>query len=901
MSDNKDCLDEILKSIKDRRDRKFVEDRLDELDERMQADDSAGSAREKYFRAAKEMLEQNAVERAVKMRAMVMDALKMRDLRTYTDAAAATEQGTYALGIEARLAGVNTPFFDPKSRQGNQASVGATSLGAQKDWIGGAVDDIRRLERDEPKFAGLEKLFYSKQIEDQIFIEKVELEKRAKGRAASPGKTKNEAALAIAEIMQKWDKAKIQALNGEGAWITEHSSFGASVSHDPDKMLAAGGSLMKRLTTRESNKLAFHALWEEARQVWTAKTLQRIDARRMFGTTVDADKKLSEMFGGLVTGDHLQPAPVGGEQYFFDVARKVSAEREFAWKSAEDQLAHMREFGRYAPTDAWLNGMRYSADKYALMKAFGTKPKEAFEQLLTHAKDRTTGKPERRAFDKQERYLRNLYGVVSREADQPIANAWSGIVNGWMAVQRMAKLGLTPFAMLQDNVTISRELAYQGMGVFERNSGLFSGYMRGADGSAKREIADLLHTGILGRLRGVTARFDIADGAPGVLAKMENIFFKINGMTAMTENKRADAERIMAYYFGKQRGKTFDELGKAESRIMQAFGIGDKEWALLQKAEWNTIEGQTYLTPDVATKLSDADISEYLAGGRSIAQRAQFVAGRGAPDVLQNAPNAIEKTRQELALKLWSYYGERGNYAVIETGARERATLYQGSQAGSPLNLALRLFMQFKQFPAAMISKVWGREIYGGDKGFGRIAGLIELSVGSTMFGMLANYLNAIAKGQDPNAQWRNQPAQALISGFTRGGAGSIYGDFLVGEWSRFGLSATATAVGPTFGQFDKFMELYSAATHPSKWKGNAAALALRSVKENTPFTNMIVTKAAVDYLIYYELMEWISPGYLGRLQDTMKNKQGIEFTLSPQRVHSQGLPAALGQALGGR
>ena len=231
----------------------------------------------------------------------------------------------------------------------------------------------------------------------------------------------------------------------------------------------------------------------------------------------------------------------------------------------------------------------------------------------------------------------------------------------------------------------------------------------------------------------------------------------------------------------------------------------------------------------------------------------------------------------------------------------DKAHLYQGTQAGSPLNLALRLFMQFKQFPAAMISKVWGREIYGGEKGFGRIAGLVELSVGSTLFGMLANYLNAAAKGQDPNAPWRNQPGQALISGFTRGGAGSVYGDFLFGEWSRFGLSATATAVGPTFGQFDKLMELYSAATHPTKWKGTSAALAVRSVKENTPFANMILTKAAVDYLVYYELMEWISPGYLDRMTRTMKDKQGIEFSLSPQRVHRQGLPAALGASAGAR
>jgi len=70
---------------------------------------------------------------------------------------------------------------------------------------------------------------------------------------------------------------------------------------------------------------------------------------------------------------------------------------------------------------------------------------------------------------------------------------------------------------------------------------------------------------------------------------------------------------------------------------------------------------------------------------------------------------------------------------------------------------------------------------------------------------------------------------------------------------------------------------------------------------ENMPFANAIYTKMAIDYLIYYETLEWLSPGYLERMTRTMKDKQGIEFALKPQIVHRQGLPAALGRALGGR
>lgn len=882
MTSRKDCIDEILEAIRDRRDRAFVQDNLEDLDARVADDDGPGTAREKYFRAAKDMLEEQAERAAILKRNMRMDAVKLRDLRTYLEAAKAAGLSAEQ-GIEARMVGINRPFFDDKSRAGNQSSVGAISLGAQRDWIGGTITAIRKAERDDPNLVGLEKLFYSKAIEDEIFIEKIELEKKAKGRRdANPGVTKNAHARRIAEILHETDKRKVTALNAEGAWITEHSTFGASVMHDPDRMLRAAGALRTKMTPEKMRKAAFRELWEDARRAWVAATLPRIDAKRMFGTEKDADKKLAEMFDGLVTGDHLK-TDATAEAGFFNVARKLSASREFVFKSAQDQLAYMRQFGRFGATDAWLYGMRYAADKFALMKVFGSTPKENFEELLAWSKAQVVGTPERRALNKAERWLRNRYAVVSGEADIPIHNAWSGLAAGWMAVVRMGKLGMTPFAMLADNVTISRELAYQGLGVFERYSSTFSGYLRGAKGSAKREVAELLHTGILGRLRGATARFDVADGAPGILAKLENIFFKITLISPLSENKRADAERLMARHFGMQRGKAFDALDAGERRIMQAFGIGAKEWDLLNTAEWHAIGGETYLTPDVAMNIPDADVKAYLGGSGSISQRAAANA-RNAVDI-GAAANALDRVRKELATKLWAYYGERGQFAVIEVGAREKAMLYQGTQSGSPLNVALRLMMQFKQFPTAMITKVWGRELFGGKAGLDRVAGVTEFVVMSTLMGMLANYLSDIAKGQDPNARWRNAPVSALVQGFTRGGAGTIYGDFLIGEWSRHGLSALGTLAGPTFGQVDQIMEIWSSLTHPEKWKASAAALGLRTVRNNTPFMNMIYTKAAFDYLVYWRLLETLNPGYLERMERTMKQNQGIEFMLRPSQV----------------
>ncbi|WP_439392322.1 hypothetical protein ACRQ5Q_22255 [Bradyrhizobium sp. PMVTL-01] len=872
MAGRKDCIDEILEIIGNRMKRSQVMDHLEDINDRAEGYESDGMARaEALRRATEEVLKEASIGNAIAKRNAREDALKLRDLRTFVDTAVKAKHGA-ELAIEARLTGTNVPMFDPKSRAGNQLSAAAIGLGAKKDWIGGVVTDLERIGRDDPKFSGLDKVFYSRAIEDDIFREKWQLDMGDRGK---PGMTKNEAALKIAEVLHKWDNVRVQALNSEGAWITNYSGYVTRLTHDPDLIRRAS----RPFSPTDPRGYFYKGFTQADREAWASTVLGHIDVKRTFrGQADEADKILAEMYGGFVTGDHLDMETVSGEPLFTNVAKHVSQERTLHWKSADDWLAYNRRFGRYNPTDAWLQSVMKSADHYALMKVFGSKPKENFEEILAYAKNVAMGKPERLAIDKRENALKNRFAVVSGEADRPIANTWAGIVNGVMAVQRLSKLGFTPFAMLQDNATISRELSRHGLDFVERNTSLFSGYFQGVEGSAKAEVADLLHTGILGRLRGVTARFDISDARAGTLAKMENWFFKWTGMTAMTENKRADAERMMAYALGKNRAKEFGELGADETRMLQAFGIDEAEWKLLKTVGWNEIEGQTYLTPDVARRLSDEDVEAYAKSKASVGEQASSVMLRLAGHLPQGANDRI---RQDLALKLWSYFSERGQFAVLEPGAREKAILFQGTQAGSPLNVALRLLLQFKQFPATMITKSWGAEIYGGRTGLGRMAGLGELIVGSTLFGIIANYLNQTAKGQDASSQWKNQPVQALISGFLRGGAASIYGDFLLGEWSRFGMSALDTLAGPTLGQVNQVAELWTDLTHMKKGAATGA-LATRMVRNNIPGMNMIYTRLGFDYLITYRLQEWLNPGYLERMERTMKDKQGIEFLLRP-------------------
>lgn len=902
----KDCIEEILEAIGRRRSRKEIEEHVEQIDARAEEYVADGMARaEALRRATEETLKEASIRNAIARRNMREDAIKDRTRHQFYDEAV-KDGHDWARAIEARLVGSNRPMFDPKSRTGNQLSAAAIGLAAKKDWIGGVVTDLERLGRDDPALAGLDKIFYSRAIEDDVFREKWQLDSGGRGK---PGSTKNAQAMAIARVLHKWDKVRVSSLNNEGAWISDYAGYMTKLTHDPDRIRRAS----KPFNRLDPSSYMYGGFTQADREAWVHFTLSHLDVKRTFGASEEPDQILAKMFGGFIDGSHMELEALTTEPGHPSIAGAVSHNRVFHWKSADDWLAYNKRFGRFDATDAWLNSMNKSADHFALMKVFGSRPKEGFENDLAYARNKTMGAVEgdklNRWADREDNSgpLLNRFRVVSGEADRPQYSAIAPLVDGVMAVQRMAKLGFTPFAMVVDNVNISREVARHGLSFVERYGSMLSGYVQGAEGSAKAEVADLLHTGILGRLRGVTARFDISDARAGTLAKMENTFFKITGMTAMTENKRADAERMMAYALGKNRGKDFAELGQMETHLLQGFGLGDREWKLLHQANWHELEGRTYLTPDIATRIPEEAIKAYANEGRSISEQASSTMLNMAGII---PGGLVERTRQDLALKLWAYFGERGQYAVIEPGAREKALLLQGSQRNSPTNLALRLLLQFKQFPATILMKTWETELRGGGTRMDKVAGITELIVGTTLAGALANFLNATAKGQDPTAQWRNEPGQALMAAFLRGGAASIYGDYLLGEYSRHGMNFVEGLAGPTIGQANRLVELYNLLKQDSadafrdrdKHKGSqTAALAVKSVRDNLPFMNMIYTRAAFDYLITNRLQEWLNPGYLQRMEQGMKQRSGTEFWLSPQKVNSQGALPAISQALGGR
>jgi len=145
----------------------------------------------------------------------------------------------------------------------------------------------------------------------------------------------------------------------------------------------------------------------------------------------------------------------------------------------------------------------------------------------------------------------------------------------------------------------------------------------------------------------------------------------------------------------------------------------------------------------------------------------------------------------------------------------------------------------------------------------------------SGIFGYIAMTAKDLLKGKSPKDPTKQKTIYAAM---LQGGGLGIYGDFLF-QQSVSGLDLLATAAGPGLTEFAKAANAIRFGVQGEG--GKAAKAAYKSVIGNIPFLNLFYVKTAFDYLIGYEIMETLSPGYLRRMERKMRRETGQEFLLT--------------------
>lgn len=779
-----------------------------------------GEARDILIARAKLVLAQQEAN-------VVMDAAK-RSMRMATYNAAPDAY----LGLKAKLVGSNHAF------QGARDSAAAAMQGNTHELLG-------TFDR-ELKAAGLVEVFRSDALADLWARELYELNRTQGGR---PGITGNKQAAQIAQAVHNMQRRGVEMVNREGAFVGRYDGYISRTSHSPYRM----------------NKMGVDA-WVEL-----AKTTFDIPTIYPNKTAAEVDKALRDQFARIRSGlhDSYDPAELdlityaGGQNR----AKRVSESRSIHFADADSWLRYMKEAGERTPSQIVLNSAQQMARDAGLMRVWGTNPARAMEVDMTMLRQqaRDTGNVAMgEQLDRKQRQLDLWMSYLTGEANHVVNQTWAAVTSNVLAVQRMAKLGFLPFAQLTDVAASMSELRYQGVGFLDRVTAGVTAYFRGAKGSDKREVADLLNAYLEGELTDYNAGLELHDPIisgtfTGKVNKLQQLFFKYTGAAAMTNRARGSVMYMMARSLGTKHGVDFAGLGAEQQRLMSMFNIGEHEWNALSQADWTTgLEGKRYLVPRDALTIPDHAADAYNQATGNTFEYDTF--------------------KQDMAHRLYSFYADRMNYGVLQPTVEEQAMLSQGYASDTAQGIALRLVTQFKSFMVASFTKTWGREIYGGTGVGGAAAGLAEYAAYGTVLGIASNALTQLAKGQDPSTQWEKYPAQAVTAGFLRAGTASMLGDFLFGDFSRHGQSLAGYLTGPTIGSLETFSRAYSSAVRGE----NPAGDLLSFVRGVTPLTNVFYTKMAVDYLIWNNLSELAAPGYLKRAQKRLKEKQGIEYLNAP-------------------
>lgn len=739
--------------------------------------------------------------------------------------------------------------------------------------------------------------FFDAEFEARV---EIELARVNGGRDAPTGDAEAvKAAEAIAPLLERARTMQ----NAEGAWIAQLEGYNGRQTHDA---LRVAGGFWKGMTdagvlartgsfkaAREAAAAKAFAEWKRfSAPLLDARTFDGIDPRDfdevvvpgMGAVTDPKERFLAAVWWDIVTGRH---AILKGADDFGDFrpppgkARAISASRVLIFRDATARRQYRLKYGASRSLYADVIGqLGRAASNTALMRNFGPTPRAAFEadiqRGLSAARDRNDvavgralGSP------KLARRFEELDGTSSAPENLRLATVGRLV----RIDQSLSKLGGMVLSAFSDAPIAVQTLGRVGVDFLDGYQAVLGGVAR-LQGPEGREIADMLDVGARSAANEMSSRFAAADGPIGWSGWAMRMFYKANGFEFWNDGIRRGAAQMLASHFGREAATDFAGLRTGTRETLERYGLDAGAWDLLRRGVEDGEDGRPYLTFDALDKAEDAALLTWAGH-----------TGKAA------TPEAATRAREELALRFRAMIGDTLDTAISDARARERSALTLGTRPGTILGEAVRLFTQFWSFPLSFV----GRQVSPALKGNAGKAPaflLAHLILSTTILGLVSMQAKQIAKGREmrPLTDEDGKPRfDVFLAAMLQGGGLGLYGDFLFGEYNRFGGSPIATLGGPSVGEAEKLLKLFGhlrGALDPNltgderkESLGDAGADTLRFVTGNTPFVNLFYTRLALDAGLLWHMNEAISPGWAERYEQRVEDETGAAFIVKPSEV----------------
>jgi len=619
---------------------------------------------------------------------------------------------------------------------------------------------------------------------------------------------------------------------------------------------AAGGAIQKLERWGLPQSHDRKAVLKRGKEGWIADTLPRLDPSRMVHPlTGDAippgelRSVLDHVWDSIVTDGWNTREPAAVAFGRGAVASQRSDHRFLVFKSADDWLAYQKEFGTPDPFATMMEHVNGMARDIAAMEVLGPNPAATVEWLKQTVQKETAlaeaGKPSRM---KAGRYpglgIRSTGNLTVAEIDGlwnelrggagPVNETMAGIsagIRNWMVAAKLGSATLS--AVTGDPATIAIARKFIGLPASNTLSSI-AGQFRGA---ARREAvaAGLINEEAMHVLR-EQARWAGSLAGPEWTRWLPDRVLAWNGLQAWTKAAKHSFGREMQAFLGNRLDDAWEALPREFTRVAEGYGLNAKDWALMQRASAQEIDGARFLRPGDIAAIEDP--------------RSHDVAERWLEMILAET-----------------------EYAVPSGTARGRALVIGSTPAGTIWGEFRRSAAMFRGFSVSIAMQQYGR--LAAEAGAGRgargaaYAGGLLLSL--TLGGALGMWLKQIANGRDPQ---KPDSSDFWLAALAQGGGLGIFGDFLFADYSRFGNSLAATIAGPevaavedvwkaTGGQLRKLV---------AGEKTNLSDETLRLLRNYTPGGSIWYARAAYNRVVLDQLQHLTDPKASQRFKRQVSN-----------------------------
>jgi hypothetical protein len=490
------------------------------------------------------------------------------------------------------------------------------------------------------------------------------------------------------------------------------------------------------------------------------------------------------------------------------------------------------------------------------MERLGTNPQDTFNKILSLLRKKYKSSDYKIVRDLNFENFKGAYAQLDGSANIPGSQTLAKIGEVVRSTGDMARLGGTTVTSIADLAPYMLSTNFQGRGLLtglvEPLNGLVGGNNRAA-----MEALEVISNSVVVANRGNV----FSDGSEsfGGLNNLRNRFFKWNGLNGWIASLKSSMALGVAKFYGSLTETKFFNLQKRERNFLTLYGIDEGKWDMLRSIKTLAADDKRYITAEGAKDIPDSVINKYF--GRTLSARE-----------LRNFKNDLELTWRNVL-------NDQGTHGTPEPDSQIRSITKMGTVKGTYMGEINAFVMQYKNFAVSLYKKILRREMdsYGPDEsklvGATMIASALMLG---TIFGYIVISIKDMLSGRSPRDP---KKLSVIMQSFVQGGGGGIYGDFLMSEvQNQYGNGVFETALGPTASDIKKFIDMVKTMNEPKK----AGKKFLQLAEGHTPFINLYYTKAAYDYLIGYQIKEYLDPGFFKRMKERNEKNRGQTYYFKP-------------------